>query len=137
MSKVLVFVSIKKMADALYERLLPAMEDNVGVIHSSKSQNNRFNTVNQFQDGEMRVVIATDIIARGLDISEVTHVINFDLPEVAEQYIHRIGRTGRAEKKGIAISFVSELEEARREAIEALMDMTLSLIHISEPTRPY
>lgn len=132
MSKVLVFVSIKKMADALYERLLPAMEDNVGVIHSSKSQNNRFNTVNQFQDGEMRVVIATDIIARGLDISEVTHVINFDLPEVAEQYIHRIGRTGRAEKKGIAISFVSELEEARREAIETLMDMTIPESFIPE-----
>ncbi len=125
MSKVLVFVSIKKMADALYERLFSKMEERVGVIHSSKSQNTRFNTVNQFQDGKMQVVIATDIIARGLDISEVTHVVNFDLPEVAEQYIHRIGRTGRAEKKGIAVSFVTESNDAQREAIEALMGMSI------------
>ena len=132
MSKVLVFVSIKKMADALYERLFLKMEERVGVIHSSKSQNTRFNTVNRFQEGEMQVVIATDIIARGLDISEVTHVVNFDLPDVAEQYIHRIGRTGRAEKKGIAISFVTESNDAQREAIEALMDMTIPESFIPE-----
>ena len=127
MSRVLVFVSTKKMADALYERMLPISEEKVGVIHSSKSQNNRFDTVHRFQSGELRYVIATDVIARGLDVSEVSHVINFDLPDVAEQYIHRIGRTGRAELKGIAISFVSAEQEAYKEAIEKLMDMTIPL----------
>lgn len=127
MKKVLVFVSTKKMADVLYERMHALFEDKVGVIHSSKSQNNRFSTVNGFQEGELRFIIATDIIARGLDVSMVTHVINFDICDVAESYIHRIGRTGRAEKKGIAISFISEKEQAYKENIEALMDMTIPL----------
>jgi len=132
MTKVLVFVSTKKMADALYERMsnkdLSEDElDVVGVIHSSKSQNNRFATVNRFMDGTYRYIIATDIIARGLDVYGVSHVINFDLPEIPEKYIHRIGRTGRAEQKGIAISFVSEKEENYKENIEQLMKMTLPL----------
>lgn len=129
MTRVLVFVSTKKMADALYERLLPSAAEKLGIIHSSKSQNNRFNTVNGFQDGTLRYVIATDIIARGLDVSEVSHVVNFDMPDVSEQYIHRIGRTGRAELKGIAISFVSKEEEVYKENIEKLMDMVIP-VHI-------
>ena len=127
MDKVLVFVSTKRMADALYEKMLPLLGETVGVIHSSKSQNYRFNTVNSFDDGTFRVVIATDVIARGLDVSKVTHVINFDLSEIPESYIHRIGRTGRAEQKGIAISFVSEKESSYKEAIEELMGMTIPL----------
>ena len=127
MSKVLVFVSTKKMADALHEKMTPILGDTVGVIHSSKSQNYRFNTVNSFDDGTFRVVIATDVIARGLDVSKVTHVINFDLSEIPESYIHRIGRTGRAEQKGVAISFVSEKESSYKEAIEELMGMTIPL----------
>lgn len=126
MQKVLVFAGTKKMADALYERMSLNFEDQVGVIHSSKSQNSRFNTVNKFQDGTYRFIIATDVIARGLDVSMVTHVINFDLPEIPEQYIHRIGRTGRAEKRGVAISFCSKNEEAYIMAIEALMDKKLT-----------
>ncbi len=125
MSKVLVFVSTKKMADALYERMLEAFEEEVGVIHSSKSQNYRFNTVDKFQEGIYRFVIATDIIARGLDVSLVTHIINFDLPDAAEKYIHRIGRTGRAKEKGIAISFVSEKEKIYKEQIEDLMSLEI------------
>lgn len=127
MAKVLVFVSTKKMADALYERMQPEFEEKLGVIHSSKSQNNRFNTVNSFQDGSYRFIIATDVIARGLDVSMVTHVVNFDLSPVAEGYIHRIGRTGRAEKKGIAISFVSEIEKPYKKQIEALMGMEIPI----------
>ncbi len=125
LSKVLVFVSTKKMADALYERLVGSFEEQVGVIHSSKSQNNRFKTVYAFQDGTYRFIIATDVIARGLDVSLVTHVVNFDLSPVAEAYVHRIGRTGRAEKKGIAISFVSEEEQLYKTQIEELMDMEI------------
>ncbi|HFA51558.1 MAG TPA: DEAD/DEAH box helicase [Bacteroidetes bacterium] len=125
--KLLVFVSTKKMADALYERMAPIFEEKVGVIHSSKSQNNRFATVDKFQDGTYRFIIATDIIARGLDVSSVTHIINFDLTDTAEKYIHRIGRTGRAEKKGIAISFVSEKEKEYKKKIEELMSLEIPL----------
>lgn len=128
MTKLLVFASTKKMAAALYERLLPNFEENMGLMHSSKSQNNRFDSVRKFQDGTYRFMIATDIIARGLDVSEVTHIINFDLPDVPEKYIHRIGRTGRAERKGIAISFVSEAEQEYKKQIEELMSLEVSIV---------
>jgi ATP-dependent RNA helicase RhlE len=121
MSKVLVFTATKKLADQVFEQIDDKFPDRVGVIHSNKSQNNRFKTVNRFQDGSYRMLIATDIVARGLDISEVSHVINFDLPEVAETYMHRIGRTGRADKKGMAISFITEKEQKFQKQIEGLM----------------
>ncbi|HTB52596.1 MAG TPA: DEAD/DEAH box helicase [Ferruginibacter sp.] len=125
MTKVLVFAATKKLADELYEQLAEKFPDKVGVIHSNKEQNHRFNTVKQFQEGNYRFIIATDIIARGLDIAEVTHVINFDTPEVPENYIHRIGRTGRADKKGIAITFIADRETENKERIEALMNYTI------------
>lgn len=121
MKKVLVFTATKKMADDVYELIAPKFEGKIGVIHSNKSQNNRFDTVEKFQDGSYRALIATDIIARGLDISEVSHVINFDVPDVPESYIHRIGRTGRADKKGNSITFASPREDEFRTAIENLM----------------
>lgn len=121
MSKVLVFVASRKMADELYEQLEGEFAGEAGVIHSNKEQNHRFNTVKCFKDGTYRFIIATDIVARGIDVAEVTHVVNFDLPTVAENYIHRIGRTGRADKKGIAISFITENEQANKDAIESLM----------------
>jgi ATP-dependent RNA helicase RhlE len=120
-SKVLVFTATKKLADALYEQMQSRFPEQVGVIHSNKEQAHRFNTVNQFKEGTYRFIIATDIVARGIDIAEVTHVINFDLPEVPENYIHRIGRTGRADKKGIAISFITEQEKEYKHSIESLM----------------
>jgi len=122
MTKVLVFASTKKLADELYEPLAAEFPDKIGVIHSNKEQNFRLNAVEQFKEGNYRVLIATDIIARGLDISEVTHVINFDMPEAPESYIHRIGRTGRLDKKGIALSFITEKEQALRTKVEALMN---------------
>ncbi len=127
LSKVLVFVSTKKLADELYEEIEPGFHGEVGVIHSNKEQNYRFNTVNKFQSGEYRVIIATDVVARGIDISEVTHVINFDLPSLPEQYIHRIGRTGRADKKGISISFVTPADKTLLEAIEDLMNVKIQV----------
>jgi len=121
MTKVLVFAATKKLADELYEQLEPNFSGTVGVIHSNKEQNHRFNTVKQFKEGVYRFIIATDIVARGIDVAEVSHVINFDLPEVPENYIHRIGRTGRADKKGISISFITEKEQKQRADIENLM----------------
>jgi ATP-dependent RNA helicase RhlE len=121
MTKVLVFAATKKLADQLYEQLETKFPGTAGVIHSNKEQNHRFNTVKQFKEGVYRFIIATDIVARGIDVAEVTHVINFDVPEVAENYIHRIGRTGRADKKGIAITFITEKEKPFLSAIELLM----------------
>ena len=126
MTKVLVFAATKKLADDLYEQLEAKFPGTAGVIHSNKEQNHRFNTVKQFHEGVYRFIIATDIVARGIDISEVTHVINFDVPEVPENYIHRIGRTGRADKKGIAISFITEKEKPLQEAIETLMKQVIA-----------
>jgi len=122
MSKVLVFVATKLLADQIYEQLEEEFGEVAGVIHSNKSQNHRFDTVNKFRDGTYRFIIATDLVARGIDIAEVSHVINFDIPEVRENYIHRIGRTGRAERKGISISFVTPRETEFRTEIEALMN---------------
>jgi ATP-dependent RNA helicase RhlE len=125
MTKVLVFVASKKLADELFEQLEPDFAGCANVIHSNKEQNHRFNTVKQFKEGTYKFIIATDIVARGIDIAEVTHVINFDLPPVPENYIHRIGRTGRADKQGIAISFITEREQDAREAIESLMKFNI------------
>ena len=102
------------------------------MIHSNKEQNHRFNTVKQFKEGNYRFIIATDIVARGIDIAEVTHVINFDTPEVPENYIHRIGRTGRFDKKGIAITFTTEKELPCKEAIEGLMKYQIPVLPLPE-----
>ncbi len=121
MSKVMIFVATKKLADDLYEEISQKFPDQAGVIHSNKAQNNRFNTINNFRDGVYRFIIATDVVARGIDISEVSHVINFDVPEERESYIHRIGRTGRADRKGISVTFMTETERPLMEDIEDLM----------------
>jgi ATP-dependent RNA helicase RhlE len=127
MKKVLVFAATRRMVDALYERLEPIFGEALGVIHSNKSQNNRFQTVANFEDNTYRVLIATDIVARGLDVSAVTHVINFDVSDNAEKHIHRVGRTGRAEEKGVAIVFVAEKEADYKKEIEALMGREIPL----------
>ena len=130
MTKVLIFVATKKLADQLYEQLEAKFPGTAGVIHSNKEQNNRFNTVKQFQEGNYRFIIATDIVARGIDITEVTHVINFDTPEIPENYIHRIGRTGRADKKGIAITFITENEKPFLSMIETLMKYQVPIVEL-------
>jgi len=121
LSKVLVFVGTKKLADRLYEQIVKIFPDQVGVTHSNKTHNNRLNALKQFQEGTHRLLIATDIIARGMDITDVTHVINFDIPDVPGDYIHRIGRTGRADKEGVAISFINQVEQSFQLEIERLM----------------
>ena len=132
MTRVLVFVSTKQLADQLYEQLAEKFPGRTGVIHSNKDQNYRFNTVNKFKAGEYNTVIATDIIARGLDVAEVSHVINFDIPEVPENYIHRIGRTGRADRKGIAISFITTKEKEYQTEIENLMKIKIPIVPLPE-----
>jgi ATP-dependent RNA helicase RhlE len=132
MSKVLVFVATKELANQLYEQLEAKFPEQAGVIHSNKEQNHRFNTVKRFKDGTYRFIIATDIIARGLDIAEVSHVINFDTPETPENYLHRIGRTGRADKDGNSIIFITERERESQEKIEALMNYQIPMKELPE-----
>lgn len=132
MSRVLVFVNNKKISDMVHERIEEDFEGQFGVIHSNKSQNYRLNTMASFQEGILRGIITTDIMARGLDISNVTHVINFEMPEFAELYMHRIGRTGRADATGTAISFVTPREEEAKIEAEVLMDMELDIAPFPE-----
>jgi ATP-dependent RNA helicase RhlE len=132
MTKVLVFVATKHLANQLYDELSSDFNEQLGVIHSNKAQNQRFDTVDQFKAGTYRILIATDIIARGLDVAEVSHVINFDMPEVPENYIHRIGRTGRADKKGIAISFITEREADQQAAVEQLMKYQIPIVPLPD-----
>lgn len=128
MTKVLVFVATKQLANQLYEQLNKTFpNDAVGVIHGNKAQNQRFEAVEAFDAGTCRILIATDVIARGLDVVGVSHVVNFDLPDVPENYIHRIGRTGRADREGIAITFMTPSDAASQVAIEQLMHYTIPM----------
>ena len=132
MSKVLVFVSSKRIADRLYESMSEFFTSDLAVIHSNKSQNYRFRSINQYNEGKVRVLIATDLIARGLDFDEISHVINFDTPTFAENYIHRIGRTGRAEKEGSSILFYTEREAYYKDKIENLMKLEISELEMPD-----
>ncbi len=127
-NKVLVFTGTKKMADMIFEIIEEEFGVSTGVIHSNKSQNFRFNAVHSFTSGEYRILIATDIVARGIDVSDVSHVINFDIPEVPENYIHRIGRTGRADRNGNSISFCTEDEKESLTQIEELMNYPIPVV---------
>jgi ATP-dependent RNA helicase RhlE len=131
-AKILVFVASRSLADRLFEALEPFYVESIGLIHSNKAQNFRFNTVEQFQSGEISILIATDLIARGIDVTDVSHVINFDIPENAENYIHRIGRTGRADKNGLALTFVTEKDNSALKVIETLMQKELEFASIPE-----
>jgi ATP-dependent RNA helicase RhlE len=128
MEKVLVFAGSKRLADRLAEQVTGYKDLKPGVLHSNKSQNNRFETLKQFEEGKLKMLITTDIMARGLDISDVSHVVNFSMPTLPEDYIHRIGRTGRAEKDGIAISFINEIEKQSQGDIENLMKMPIPVL---------
>ncbi len=119
--KVLVFVNTKKTADRLFETIEAKFPGQVGVLHSNKSQNFRINALKHFEEGVYRMLVTTDLIARGLDINDVSHVINFEMAETAGDYVNRIGRTGRADKTGVSISFVTEKEKALQLEAEALM----------------
>lgn len=131
MTRVLLFVKNKKIADDLETELQEFIAD-IGIIHSNKSQPHRFEAVKQFQEGTHRLLIATDVIARGLDLKDVTHVINFDVPKDPSSYIHRIGRTGRADKTGIALSFITEKETEMQLQIEELMGKEITLLDLPE-----
>ncbi|MDC1202993.1 DEAD/DEAH box helicase [Crocinitomicaceae bacterium] len=129
-SKVLIFVGTKVHADSLFEIL--NSESEISVIHSSKEQNHRTKSIDKFVDGTSRILIATDVIARGIDIEKITAVISFNTPLYPENYIHRIGRSGRAKQQGRSILFYTEKEMVLKEAIEGLMNYTIPISNIPE-----
>lgn len=131
-NKVLIFVAYKKMADRLFEALDQEFHEELCVIHSNKTQNYRLRSIEQFREGVNRILVATDVMARGLDIDNVSHVINFDTPDFAENYMHRIGRTGRAEREGQSIIFSTEKEQEALQNIESLMQMEIPLLPIPD-----
>ncbi len=120
--RVLIFVTSKQVADRVFDLIDPIFPEQIGVLHSNKSQNYRINSLERFRDGRSRMLIATDVASRGLDIADISHVINFDVPDIPEDYIHRIGRTGRADKAGIAVTFVNEPEMKFHAEIEKFMN---------------
>jgi len=130
-AKMLVFVRTKVRA----ERVKKAME-RVGIvsqtIHSDKEQKEREQTMYDFRHGNLKILIATDVSARGIDIPNVDYVINYDLPETMEYYVHRVGRTGRAKNKGNAVTFCSEDEQEQLNAIEKRLGKPIKRIDISK-----
>ncbi|MBL7839176.1 MAG: DEAD/DEAH box helicase [Cyclobacteriaceae bacterium] len=120
-NRVMIFTRTKANADAVSKYLERKELGPVKVIHSNKGQNTRINAVNEFKEGNLRVLVTTDVTARGIDITKVSHVINFDVPILYEDYVHRIGRTGRAFQEGSAITFVNKAEEYHIQKIEKLI----------------
>jgi ATP-dependent RNA helicase RhlE len=120
-SKVLVFTSNKKSADRVFEGLEEEFGEETCIIHSNKSQNYRIRSIEEFDEGKNRILVSTDIMARGLDLDTISHVINLDVPAYPENYMHRIGRTGRAEREGNAILMFTEKEQVFKSEIEQLM----------------
>jgi ATP-dependent RNA helicase RhlE len=123
--RVIVFTRTKDIANNTFKYLDRKFKDQVRVIHANKGQNSRINAFNDFRAGNIRILVTTDVTARGVDIVSVSHVINFDIPRVYEEYVHRIGRTGRAEKTGIAISFLNEVEEIHLKGIEKVIGVKI------------
>lgn len=130
--KAFIFVKSKALADRLFDLIEAEFPEQFGVIHSNKSQNFRLRMVREFKEGKLKGIVATDLVSRGIDIENVSHVINFDIPDQQEQYMHRIGRTGRVEKQGVAISFITEKEEQDFAAIENYMDHKVQRLDLPE-----
>ena len=134
MNQVIVFCKTKQSADQV-SRDLVRRGLSANAIHGDKSQQTRLDVLNQFKSGELRVLVATDVAARGLDIAELPFVVNYEMPTQAEDYVHRIGRTGRAGADGVAISLMDETEQKMYEAIKALTgnELPISRIEGFEP----
>lgn len=120
-TRVMIFTRTKQVADDVTNYIARRNLGPVRVIHSNKGQNARINAMNEFRDGKLRVLVSTDVSARGIDVQGVSHVINFDVPRLYEDYVHRIGRTGRAFQPGAAITFVTPPEESHMVKIEELI----------------
>ncbi len=130
-NRVIIFCKTKKVANNIYKFIIRKHGDDYArVLHSNKDQNARINSIESFKKGEVKVLVTTDVSARGIDIMEVSHVINFDVPTNYEEYIHRIGRTGRAFQKGDSITFCTDAELYHIEKIEKMIKRKIPVIDI-------
>ncbi|SOD96079.1 DEAD/DEAH box helicase [Spirosoma fluviale] len=125
--RVIIFARTKGTADNIYKFLSRKViePEKIRVIHANKGQNTRINAMDAFKEGNIQVLVSTDVAARGIDVVEVSHVINFDLPLIYEDYVHRIGRTGRANHTGEAITFLTKAEEYHVQKIERIIKATI------------
>ncbi len=131
LNRIIIFCRTKLAANAIYNFLERKYRtDEVRVIHANKAQSTRINSMNDFKEGKVRILVATDVAARGIDVSQVSHVINFDLPVIYEDYVHRIGRTGRANQPGIAITFITSADEYHLTKIQKIIRMQIPELKI-------
>lgn len=129
-NRVMVFARTKATADNVFKYIERKSLATAKVVHSNKEQNTRINSVNEFKEGKLRVLVTTDVTARGIDVAEVSHVINFDVPTQYEDYVHRIGRTGRASQTGKAITFATKAELYHIGKIEKLIRQRIPVKNI-------
>ena len=131
-SKVIVFCKTKTAAESVFKVIKRRSEGEKRILHSNKGQSARINAINAFKNDEVRILISTDVSARGIDASKVTHVINFDVPTNYDDYIHRIGRTARAGNDGVAITFLDPAEEWHFAKIEKIIRMSIPVLNIPD-----
>ncbi len=131
-TRVVIFVKTKEHAEEVFKAIKRKAEGEKRILHSNKGQNTRINAINAFKNGDVRILISTDVSARGMDASLVSHVINFDIPPSYEDYVHRIGRTARAGNKGDAISLIDPADEWHLKKIEQLIRMPIPLLDLPE-----
>jgi ATP-dependent RNA helicase RhlE len=142
--RVLIFTRTRRGAERI-SHILKARDHSVNRIHADRTQGQRETALRNFRDGHARILVATDIAARGLDVEDVSHVINYDVPAAPEDYVHRVGRTGRAGNAGQAITIVAPVDELSMRAIERLTGQTVKRlapegfggIHVSSPAKPF
>lgn len=132
-TKLIVFCKTRLVAEDIYKYLTRRYkQEEVKVLHANKGQNTRINSINAFKEDEVKILVATDVASRGIDVSNVSHVINFDVPVVYEDYVHRIGRTGRALQSGEAITFCNPAEVYYMGKIQKLIRQTVDVYPIPE-----
>lgn len=130
LNRAIIFTRSRKNAEEVFHFLDKRHFGEIRVIHANKGQNTRINSMEDFKGGDVRILVATDVASRGLDVTMVSHVINFDVPLIYEDYVHRIGRTGRAEQEGKAITFVNPAETYHFERIEEIIRMSVEELPI-------
>ena len=139
--RAIIFTRSRKNAEEVFHFLDKRNFGEIRVIHANKGQNTRINSMEDFKGGEVRVLVATDVASRGLDVTMVSHVFNFDVPLIYEDYVHRIGRTGRAENEGKAITFVNPAETYHFEKIETIIRMKVDVaeipVEVDVPATPF
>ena len=136
LNQAIIFTATKRQADKLTDDLYHS-DFKTAALHGDMSQGSRTKTINRFRKNQIKVLVATDLASRGIDVKDITHVFNYDMPRFAEDYVHRIGRTGRANKKGLALSFVSPSDREHLRKIERFTGMKIDTQVVAgmEPTK--